>query len=69
MSTSVEPVAVWRRAAKSGPRTPLVLLLHGRGADEYDLLDVADRLPRAFNYASVRAPVPVAGGGYTWFEN
>ncbi len=46
-----------------------MLLLHGRGADEYDLLDVADRLPRAFNYASVRAPVPVAGGGYTWFEN
>lgn len=46
-----------------------MLLLHGRGADEYDLLGVADRLPLAFNYASVRAPVPVAGGGFTWFEN
>jgi len=64
-----EPIVAWRRAAKSGPRTPLVLLLHGRGADEYDLLGVADRLPLAFNYASVRAPVPVAGGGFTWFEN
>lgn len=63
------PVVAWRRPAKSGPTTPLVVFLHGRGADEHDLLDVADFLPRAYTYASVRAPVPVAGGGYTWFEN
>jgi phospholipase/carboxylesterase len=63
------PVVAWRRPAKSGPATPLVVLLHGRGADEYDLLDIADFLPRAYTYASVRAPVPVEGGGYTWFEN
>jgi len=65
----VTPVVAWRRPAKSGPSTPLVVLLHGRGADEYDLLDIADFLPRAYTYASVRAPVPVEGGGYTWFEN
>ncbi len=63
------PVVAWRRPAKSGPATPLVVFLHGRGADEHDLLDIADFLPRAYTYASVRAPVPVAGGGYTWFEN
>ncbi len=45
------------------------MLLHGRGADEHDLIDVAERLPRDFCYASVRAPVPVQGGGFTWFEN
>jgi phospholipase/carboxylesterase len=44
-------------------------LLHGRGADETDLIDLADRLPRHLTYASVRAPVGVEGGGYTWFEN
>ncbi len=60
---------VWRRPAKAGTQTPLVVLLHGRGADENDLIDVADYLPRGFTYASVRAPVPVDGGGYTWFEN
>ena len=64
-----EPVVRWRRAVKSGPRTPVVLLLHGRGADENDLFEIADRLPRAYDYASVRAPVPVEGGGYTWYEN
>ena len=63
------PVVRWRRAARSGPQTPVVVFLHGRGADEDDLIDLASRLPRRYDYASVRAPVPVDGGGYTWFEN
>lgn len=45
------------------------MFLHGRGADEYDLLDLADFLPRTFSYASVRAFVALPEGGYTWFEN
>lgn len=65
----MKPVVVWRRPAKAGSRTPLVVFLHGRGADENDLIDIAERLPRAFTYASVRAPVRLAEGGYTWFEN
>ncbi len=64
-----EPVVRWRRAAKSGRATPVVLLLHGRGADEHDLFDLAERLPRYYDYASMRAPVPVEGGGFTWYEN
>lgn len=62
-------VALWRRPAKRGPATPLLVLLHGRGADETDLIDLAPLLPAHFAYVSVRAPVPVEGGGYTWFEN
>jgi phospholipase/carboxylesterase len=60
---------LWRRPPKFGAHTPIVVLLHGRGADETDLIDVADRLPRNYAYASLRAPVPVEGGGYTWFDN
>ena len=63
------PTVVWRRPAKRGPTTPLVVLLHGRGADEHDLIDLAPLLPAHVAYASVRAPVAVDGGGYTWFEN
>jgi phospholipase/carboxylesterase len=59
---------VWRRPPKSGALTPLVLFLHGRGADENDLIDLADGLPASFMYASLRAPVR-AEGGYTWFES
>jgi len=62
-------IAVWRRPAKSGAYTPLVVLLHGRGADEGDLVPIVDRLPRGFAYASIRGPVDVEGGGFTWFEN
>ena len=69
MSADVKSVVVWRRPPKSGTRTPLVIFLHGRGADENDLIDISERLPRAFAYASVRAPVPLEWGGYTWFEN
>jgi phospholipase/carboxylesterase len=69
MSADTKPVVVWRRPAKSGVSTPLVIFLHGRGADENDLIDISERLPRTFAYASVRAPVALEWGGFTWFEN
>jgi phospholipase/carboxylesterase len=48
---------------------PCLILLHGRGADEDDLLGLAEFLdPRLF-IISVRAPLPFDYGfGYTWFE-
>jgi phospholipase/carboxylesterase len=65
----MEPTVIWRRPAKRGPSTPLIVFLHGRGADEHDLMSIADELPGTYAYASVRAPVALAEGGYTWFEN
>jgi phospholipase/carboxylesterase len=65
----MEQVVVWRRPAKRGAATPLVVLLHGRGADEHDLIDLANDLPRGFAYASLRGPIPLAEGGYRWFED
>ena len=69
MKSRMEQVVLWRRPAKRGPHTPLVVLLHGRGADERDLIDVADALPPTFAYASLRAPVPLEDGGFTWYAN
>jgi len=65
----MESIVVWRRPVKRGPHTPLVVLLHGRGADENDLIDIADTLPTTFVYASIRAPVALPEGGYNWFES
>lgn len=65
----LSPVAVWRRPAKRGPFTPLVVLLHGLGADEHDLIDVAKALPPSFAYASVRAPLAHDEGGFTWYRD
>jgi phospholipase/carboxylesterase len=47
---------------------PTLVLLHGRGADENDLLDMAQSFdPRLLN-VSVRAPYKFPFGGYTWFD-
>ena len=46
---------------------PAVFVLHGRGADEEDLLPVARHLPDELHVISLRAPDPLQGG-YTWYE-
>ncbi len=66
MSTFPEPVVAWR--GSTDPDAPLVVLLHGRGSDEADIMGLADHLPDAAAYAAVRAPIS-EGGGYAWFAN
>jgi len=65
----MQPTVLWRRPVKRGNSTPLVVLLHGRGADEHDLIDLANDLPKHFAYASVRGPLALPEGGYRWFED
>lgn len=65
----MEPAVVWRRPAKRGASTPLLVLLHGRGADEHDLIGLANDLPRNFAFASLRGPLALPEGGYRWFED
>lgn len=47
---------------------PVVLLLHGRGADEADLLPLAGELDPRWRYVSARAPFGSGGFGYQWYE-
>jgi phospholipase/carboxylesterase len=55
--------------AHRGPAdAPLVVLLHGRGSNEQEILTLADHLPAGLAYAAVRAPI-AEGGGYAWFAN
>lgn len=61
-----EPTVVWH--SPDVPGRPLVVLLHGRGADETGIIGLAGHLPAGPSYAAVRAPIP-AGGGYAWFAN
>ena len=55
-------------AGNTDPAAPLVVLLHGRGSHERDILALADHLPDGLAYAAVRAPLPESGG-YAWFAN
>jgi phospholipase/carboxylesterase len=57
-------------AARIGePPHPVLLLLHGRGADEADLLGLAPHLDPRFFVVSARAPYQFFGDGYAWYQS
>jgi phospholipase/carboxylesterase len=48
---------------------PTLILLHGRGADEEDLLGLSSHLDKRLLILSVRAPYPFEySGGFTWYD-
>jgi phospholipase/carboxylesterase len=57
---------VYRPPTSGDGDDTLVVVLHGRGADETDLLPVTQHLPPA-HVLSLRAPDRLMGG-YTWYE-
>jgi phospholipase/carboxylesterase len=58
---------VWNVPPEARRRKPLLILLHGRGSDERDLVSLAPALPSGLAIASVRAPI-AEGFGWSWFE-
>jgi phospholipase/carboxylesterase len=64
------PVVRWRKAqGANAQRPPLLILLHGRGADENDLFALGPAIDSRFAIAAVRAPLTTDEGGYTWSES
>lgn len=49
-------------------RPPLLLLLHGVGSHEGDLMQLAPSLDGRFFVISARAPIPLGPGMYAWFH-
>jgi phospholipase/carboxylesterase len=53
---------------RSAGEPPALILLHGLGADEDDLLDLAQYLDERLLVVSARAPHPAPfGSGYSWY--
>lgn len=65
---SAAPVVHWSAEPAARAGTPLVVALHGRGADERSFAGLAPHLAPGTTVASVRAPI-AEGGGYAWFRN
>ncbi|KAA9393798.1 phospholipase [Kocuria coralli] len=63
---SETPVVEWNRDPAASPEAPLLVLFHGFGADEKDLMGLVPGLPSEFLVASVRAPQR-EGYGYRWY--
>ncbi|MGD1044856.1 MAG: alpha/beta fold hydrolase [Bacteroidota bacterium] len=52
---------------EAGPH-PTLILLHGRGTDENDLLGLTSSFDPRLLVVSIRAPYKFPYGGYTWFD-
>lgn len=48
---------------------PVLILMHGYGSNENDLIDLAPGLPAHFIYVSLRAPYTTHIGGYQWYQS
>lgn len=67
---SLDPAVVrWSAAPADRAGRPLLVVLHGYGADEHDLFALAAALPTEFVVASVRAPLapPFPTPGFSWY--
>jgi phospholipase/carboxylesterase len=62
--TDGSPPPVVATAGAEDPSAPLVVLLHGRGSHEREILTLTGRLPAGRAYAAVRALEAVA----TWLR-
>lgn len=60
------PVVIWNRDPAESPEAPLLVLFHGIGSNEQDLMGLVPGLPEDFVVASVRAP-QTYGPGYAWY--
>jgi phospholipase/carboxylesterase len=69
MSLSLKHII--KRAAREnraeGRRPPVLILLHGVGSNEQDLLALTPKLDPRFTVISVRAPLTRGPGSYAWF--
>jgi phospholipase/carboxylesterase len=60
---------VQQPTARLHGKAPVLVLLHGRGADENDLMGLAQYFDERLLIISVRAPYSwMQGSGYTWFD-
>jgi phospholipase/carboxylesterase len=52
---------------ETGAHPPLIVLLHGSGADERDMIGLWRQLPGRFVVISPRAPFADGAGGFRWY--
>ena len=62
-------IVLWSAEPEARADRPLLVLLHGYGADERDLFGLVPYLPPEFVVAAVRAPLapPWPAPGYSWY--
>lgn len=59
---------IYAEQAGSAPDAPLIVLLHGFGSDELDLMGLAPVLPEGYAILCPRGPRETPFGGCSWFD-
>ena len=57
-----------RPAIATTPRPWLLVLMHGVGSNEQDLMGLAPQMPERFHVLSLRAPFRMGPGSHAWFD-
>jgi phospholipase/carboxylesterase len=65
---NTELIYLVKEPAKKTNKTPVIIMLHGYGSNESDLFDISNALDSRFIVFSLRAPYPITGGGFSWYE-
>jgi len=55
-------------AAKPDEPAITLIIMHGYGADEYDLLPIAKQFQGNYNAISIQAPIELDWGGFAWYH-
>jgi phospholipase/carboxylesterase len=55
-------------AAKPDDPAITLIIMHGYGADEYDLLPIAKQFQGNYNAISIQAPIELDWGGFAWYH-
>lgn len=67
LSTPLQYVYVEPRI-KAGGKAPVMVMLHGVGSNENDLISLADAIDPRFALYSLRAPIVLGPQSYSWFQ-
>lgn len=59
---------LYRPAAADAAEPWLLVLMHGVGSNERDLMGLAPAVPDRFHVISLRAPFTLGPGAYAWFQ-
>lgn len=65
----MEFTAEWIEPSPSAKSAPLVVVFHGRGSNELEILEHVGLPAGELAIVSLRGPIALESGGFTWFEN
>ena len=59
---------LYRKTDREKLSQATLIVMHGYGANEFDLLGIADYFKEPLTVLSFRAPLPVEWGGHAWYK-